>query len=294
MDADIPDLTNLHRQVFYSEGETLTKSQALANHIQKLNSNIEVKVIEQMLTKNNIDSIIKGSSLVVECTDDMMTKYLVNDYCHLNGLPMVYGAIYKYDGYVSLFENTDKNSIHLRDAFPEPDLDVPSCSEIGVMNTIAGIIGLLQANEAIKLVLGVGQKLSGSLLTYNALTNDQLKLKLKKSWNKDMESVYHNTSYHSIHCINVPEISIGDLKEKSNAYHVVSILEDDEHEDIIHGVERMPLSVFSIEKWKTRERPTVFYCMSGKRSSALVERLLERNQTADVFSLSGGVNAVRQ
>jgi adenylyltransferase/sulfurtransferase len=290
VDADIPDLSNLHRQVFYSEGETLTKSQALANHIQKLNSEIEVLVVEDMLTKSNIDSIIKTGSIVVECTDDMMTKYLVNDYCHLKGVTMVYGAIYKFDGYVSLFENENKDSIHLRDAFPEPDLDVPSCSDVGVLNTIAGMIGLLQANEAIKYVLGVGQILSGSLLTYNALTNDQLKLKLKKNWKQDIEVVYKSTSYNSIHCINVPEISYEDLQKNRANFNVISILEDDEHQNIFDSVKRMPFSTFNTRDWNDKNKPTVFYCMSGKRSSVLVEKLISEKDDLSVYSLKGGLN----
>ncbi len=292
VDADIPDLSNLHRQVFYSEGETQTKSQALANHIQKLNSEIEVLVVEEMLTKSNIDSIIMTGTTVIECTDDMMTKYLVNDYCHLNGIPMVYGAIYKFDGYVSLFENKSKDSIQLRDAFPEPDLDVPSCSDVGVLNTIAGMIGLLQANEAIKYVLGIGQPLRGSLLTYNALTNDQFKLKLKKNWKQDMDLVYSSTSYDSVHCLNVPEISYEEIQKNRDVYNVISILEDDEHQDIFDSVKRIPFSSFNIRDWKDNNKPAVFYCMSGRRSSVLVEKIISEKGDLSVFSLKGGLNSV--
>lgn|GEM_PF-75846 len=293
VDSDAPDITNLHRQVFYSERESGTKSQALANHIDKLNSEVEVVVIEQMLTKKNIKSIINNNCIVLECTDDMMTKYLVNDYCHLNGIPMVYGAIYKFDGYVSLFENVSQESIHLRDAFPEPNLEVPSCSDVGVLNTIAGIIGLLQANEAIKYVLEVGQTLSGQLLTYNVLTNDQFKLKLKKNWHQDLESVYSNTSYHSISCINVPEISIEVLRENKVNYNVISILEDEEHESIFDDVVRKPLSIFLTDDFKGVNKPTVFYCMSGKRSSLLVDKLLAGNADLNIYSLKGGLNAAK-
>ena len=231
-------------------------------------------------------------TIVIECTDDMMTKYLVNDYCHLNGIPVVYGAIYKFDGYVSLFENRSKESIHLRDAFPEPDVDVPSCSDVGVLNTIAGMIGLLQANEAIKYVLGIGQPLIGSLLTCNALTNDQLKLKLKKNWKEDIETVYSSTSYDSIHCRNVPEILYEELQKNRAEYNVISILEDNEHQDIFEGVKRMSVSTFNTDKLKDNSKSTVFYCMSGKRSSILVEKIISEKGDLSVFSLKGGLNSV--
>ena len=154
VDGDVPHISNLHRQVFFSENQNqISKSEALADHIINLNSDIKVNAISEMLSNENVEGIIQNADIVLECTDDIITKYLVNDACHLAGIPMVYGAIYKYDGYVSFFENASIESIHLRDIFPEPDLDLLTCSQVGVLNTIAGLIGLLQANEAIKIYL---------------------------------------------------------------------------------------------------------------------------------------------
>ena len=292
IDADIPDITNLHRQVFFSESETGTKAQALANHIDELNPEIEVLIVETMLLKSNIDQVIQDCDLVLECTDDMMTKYLVNDFCHMNNIPMVYGAIYKFDGYVSLFKNIDEKSIHLRDVFPEPDTEVPSCSEVGVLNTIAGIIGLFQANEAIKFILGIGSHLNGTLLTYNALSNDQLKLKLKKNWSGKIQDVYSHESYASLNCLTTPELTYTQLMANPDRYNIVSVLEDNEHHSIHESTKRMPLSSFDFENWKPVDKPTVFYCMSGKRSAFVVDKILSLNSAAEVFSLKGGLGLI--
>ena len=147
VDRDKPHISNLHRQIVFKENETQSKARALGQFISAFNAEVNVAVIEEMLEKKNVSEIIPHSyeGIVVECTDDMVTKYLLNDYCHINKIPLVYGAIHKYEGYVSLFKNESQEDIHLRDIFPEINTEIPNCSEVGVMNTIAGIIGILQA-----------------------------------------------------------------------------------------------------------------------------------------------------
>ncbi len=287
IDGDTPEISNLHRQVIFKENEKSSKSAALKTHITSLNSDIKVLHINEMLSKKNIE-ILKQYDLIIECTDDMMTKYLVNDYCHINRIPMVYGAIYKFEGYVSTFENKSESSIHLRDVFPQPDLTIPSCSEVGVMNSIAGLIGILQANEALKFILKIGKPLIGKLLNYNVLTNEQMKLNLKKTWTTDLVNLYKNESYQLMNCTN-NEISIELFLKNKKAYTLVSILEDDEHQNITESTIRMPLSMLNIYEWEETDTPTVFYCLTGKRSSALVQQLLEDDNELDIYSLTGGL-----
>ncbi len=292
VDGDKVDVTNLHRQVFFQNDEPLSKSKALVNHLKSLNPEISISNIPEFLIKENINSIIQKCDLVLECTDDIMTKYLVNDYCHINSIPMVYGAIYKYEGYVSVFENRNQHSIHLRDVFPEPDVNVPTCSEVGVLNTIAGIIGLLQANEALKFILNIGESLNNKLLTYNALTNEQLTLKLKKSWIPDLQSHYENEPYRSIGCQAIPELTWEHVEQNLDSFELVSILEVHEHKAIVENVKHQPLSEFNINEWQDSNKHQVFYCMSGKRSGLLVNHLLEMHPNAMVFSLKGGLRAI--
>ncbi len=294
VDGDSPDLSNLHRQVFFQTGETATKSRALRNHIAKTNPDVQTIVFEEYLNKSNIEKILTNVDLVIECTDDMMTKYLVNDYCRLNAIPVVYGAIYKFDGYVSLFENRSEESIHLRDIFPIPNLDVPSCSEVGVLPTIAGIMGLLQANEALKYLLNIGESLSGILLSYNALNNSQLKLKLKKSWTGDLQQLYETEQYLGISCKPLPELTWSDLKNRIENYQLISILEDHEHQDISDPVKRIAMSDFLNNDFEieTLDQPTVIYCLSGIRSAQVVRHISNNFTKADVYSLKGGLRSV--
>lgn len=294
IDGDTPELSNLHRQVFFTGNEKESKAEALATHILKTNPDIKVDVVSKMLDKENIATIINDVTLVLECTDDMMCKYLVNDWCHLKNIPLIYGAIFKFEGYISLFKNETENDIHLRDIFPEPDLTIPTCSEVGVMNTIAGLIGMLQANEALKYLLEINENLSGQLLTYNALTNDQLKLKLKKSWVGDVQKLLESETYTISNCKTVPEITIDQIMSKINEYELISILEIDEHQSITDNCKHQPLSTFDIQKWSLGEKPKIYYCMSGKRSATLVHRILEENATANVYSLKGGLMALEK
>ncbi|MFT6337399.1 MAG: adenylyltransferase/sulfurtransferase [Halioglobus sp.] len=289
IDGDIPDVSNLHRQVFFfEEPSQKTKATLLAEHINRLNSGIEVIVFNEMISKSNIAQLLDGSDIVLECTDNIQAKYLVNDFCHLNNITVAYGAIYKYDGYVSLFENIDSYSIHLRDIFPIPNDDIPTCSEVGVLGTLAGLIGILQANEAIKYITKAGDSLIGRLLSYDILTNNQMKLKLKKAWDGDITEVFESSSYSMSLFCDVPEISLASVLENRDKYELISILEDDEHYDIDSQVNRQPFSKFNLDNWEhLSDKMHVFYCMSGIRSTQLVLNLSGNKK--NVFSLKGGL-----
>lgn len=291
VDGDVPDVTNLHRQVFFSTRKVaMTKSRVLAMHILKLNPEVEVNVIPKMITKDTIDDVLSDADVVLECTDNIQTKYMVNDYCNIHKIPMVYGAIHKYDGYVSLFENDNDQSIHLRDIFAEPNDDIPSCSEVGVMGTLAGIIGLMQANEAIKYISGAGECLIGKLLTYNILNNEQMKLRLKKTFDINLNTIFQQSSYIAEQVCEVYEISLEEVQQNRDKFHLVSILEDHEHKDIDSNVLHLPLSQMDIKSWaSTESKPTIFYCMSGVRSGKLVNQILAVDPKSEVLSLAGGL-----
>ncbi|MDF1697496.1 MAG: HesA/MoeB/ThiF family protein [Saprospiraceae bacterium] len=291
VDGDIPHVSNLHRQVFFKTEQTKsTKSEELARHIVELNPEIEVRVVAEMLRKDTMADVLQDANVVLECTDNIQVKYMVNDFCALLHIPMVYGAIHKYDGYVSFFENMDASSIHLRDIFAEPNDDIPSCSEVGVMGTLAGVIGLMQANEAIKYISGAGECLQGVLLTYGILGNDQMKLKLKKTYHEDLQKVYESSTYIAEQVCASYEVTLGEVLQNREVFQVISILEDHEHEAIDNSVDRIPLSTFEVNQWQEEQnKRTVFYCMSGMRSGKLVNEILSVNPTSQVFSLAGGL-----
>lgn len=294
IDGDSPDITNLHRQVLYTtDGPQATKASLLAEHIAKLNPDIRVTVHESMLTKMNISELLAGIDIVLECTDHILTKYLVNDYCHLHRTPMIYGAMYKYDGYASVFENISAESIHLRDIYAQPNTDIPTCSEVGVMGTLAGLIGIMQANEAIKYITGAGSTLVGTYLSYSCLTNEQMKLRLIKTYSDDLELVYSTNSYREESGCSPYELAAETVLADLSKYTVISVLPDEEHVAIADTVLRQPMVTIDYETWQSADdKPVVFYCKSGKRSLQVVERLRRVQGSRAVYSLAGGVQGL--
>ena len=182
VDFDKVDITNLHRQVFYSLDDVdQYKSETLANFIQKRAPFTEVSFSLEALTKTNVIELISQYDIIVDGTDSLPTKYLLNDVCVLEGKPLVYGSLYKFDGYVSTFNLLQKDgsySANLRDAFPEMNTDVPNCEEAGTLNAIVVMIATSQVNEVLKIITGIGKPLANELLIYNVLQNTQLKMKL--------------------------------------------------------------------------------------------------------------------
>ena len=164
IDYDKIDGSNLHRQVFYTLKEVgKSKARSLAKHIENISPFVSVSTHEEPIHKGNIDDQLKEFSIILDCTDSLPTKYLLNDYCVLKNKVLVYGSLYKHDGYIGIF-NVALNqgpSANLRDAFPEmPQKHIPNCSEIGTLNPIVGMIGLMQANEVIKIITGIGKLLT--------------------------------------------------------------------------------------------------------------------------------------
>lgn len=292
IDGDLPSISNLHRQVFYKTGEEQTKSNALKEHLENLNPEIKIEAFSKYLIKENIDELITGVDVVLECSDDIQCKYLVNDFCVIEQIPLIYGAIYQYEGYVSVFSNQNNDDIHLRDIFPVPDDKLPKCADVGVMNTIAGMIGILQANEAIKVITGIGEALIGKMLTYNTLDNRQMILKLKKNFTEDLEELFENNSYSIINC-DVPIISISQYIENSSDYILVSVMPTEEHISISKEVINIPID--KIESHQFNDNKSILcYCRSGRISRIAVEKLLSKNKNLEVFSLDGGYKAYQK
>jgi len=247
-----------------------------------------------MLSKANIENAIDSTNLVLECSDSVLCKYLVNDYCHLENIPLVYGAIHKYEGYLSFFENIDDLSIHLRDIFPEPDLEIQSCSEVGVLNTIAGLIGLLQANEAIKFITQIGNNLNGKLLQYDCLSNEQLNIKLSKNWKDDIEELYEEQEYTEESCLSIPEVEPKVIYDQLNEYRIISILSPSEHISISENTERYDKDLVQNKIENSNAKKTLLYCRTGRQSSLLISQLLKNDPSLKIYNIRGGLMAYQK
>ncbi len=180
VDFDIVDSSNLQRQVIHGTSWVgKPKIQSAKDRILEINPYCQVDLYETRLSAENALSIIEPYDVVVDGTDNFPTRYLVNDACVLAGKPNVYGSIFRFEGQATVFNY--EGGPNYRDLYPEPPPPglVPSCAEGGVLGILPGVIGVIQATETVKIILGVGKTLSGRLLLYNALDLTFRELKLR-------------------------------------------------------------------------------------------------------------------
>lgn len=180
VDFDVVDFSNLQRQVIHGTSWVgKPKIQSAKNRILEINPYCQVDLYETRLSAENALDIFRPYDIVVDGTDNFPTRYLVNDACVLLNKPNVYGSIFRFEGQASVFNYED--GPNYRDLYPEPPPPglVPSCAEGGVLGILPGIIGVIQATETVKIILGVGQTLSGRLLLYNSLNMTFRELKLR-------------------------------------------------------------------------------------------------------------------
>jgi molybdopterin/thiamine biosynthesis adenylyltransferase/rhodanese-related sulfurtransferase/molybdopterin converting factor small subunit len=181
VDFDVVDASNLQRQVLFSTSDVgRSKLAAAKDRLAGLNPNVNIVLHETPLKAENALDIIKDYDLVVDGADNFPTRYLVNDACVLLGKPNVYGSIFRFDGQASVFAT--KGGPCYRCLYPEPPPPglVPSCAEGGVLGVLPGLIGTIQATEAIKLILGAGESLAGRLMLFDALAMSVRTMKLKR------------------------------------------------------------------------------------------------------------------
>jgi sulfur-carrier protein adenylyltransferase/sulfurtransferase len=185
VDFDRVDLSNLQRQLLHDTDDVgRPKVESARERLGGLNPNVDVVVHQTLLSSENAFDVLSGYDVVVDGTDNFPVRYLVNDACQLLGKPLVYGSIYQWEGQASVFLPGPQTPCY-RCLFPEPPPPgtVPSCAEGGVFGVLPGIIGSIQAVEAIKLILGAGESLVGKLLLYDALRNEFTSVKLR--WDPD-------------------------------------------------------------------------------------------------------------
>ncbi|MBL4654485.1 MAG: molybdopterin-synthase adenylyltransferase MoeB, partial [Bacteroidia bacterium] len=176
IDADVVDATNLHRQVLYGKDDIgKPKVEIAKKKLSQLNPFIQINIYQERLDSSNALKIFQDYDLIADGTDNFPTRYLINDACVISDKPFVFGSIFKFEGQVSVFNfknKSGKKGPTYRCLFPEPPSpgSVPNCAEIGVMGVLPGIIGSMQANEVIKIFIGIGDVLNGKLLVYDSLT----------------------------------------------------------------------------------------------------------------------------
>jgi molybdopterin/thiamine biosynthesis adenylyltransferase/rhodanese-related sulfurtransferase len=290
IDADKVDVTNLQRQVLYiTEDEGKSKAETAAKRIQALNPEITIDVHPVWLSKENALNIFSSYDIIVDGSDNFATRYLVNDACVMLGKPLVFGSIFKFEGQVSVFNY--KGGPTYRCLFPEPPAlgEVPNCSEIGVIGVLPGIIGTLQANEVIKIILEKGEVLSGILYMYDALSNDVQKLKVFKD---PIASVVTELGTYEEVCETSPDIDKKTLefwKEKNIIFQLIDVRESHEYAQKNIGGELIPMNTIKDNLDRIREDiPVIIHCQMGGRSRTIVDFLYLKG-FKNIYNLQWGL-----
>ena len=300
VDFDTIDETNLHRQVFYALDDVgKPKAEVLSNFIKKRAPFTEVSFTNKPINKDNVFELISGVDIVVDGTDSLPTKYLLNDACVIKSKPLVYGSLYKFDGYVATFNVLQKEgnySTNLRDAFPEIATDIPNCSTTGTLNAIVGMIATAQVNEVLKLITGIGKPIINELLIYNALQNTQLKMKLKSVFTKDkITKLFEAQTYFDLACSSQNpdwQISPKALKKRIGEQNLELIAVLPNLKLPFKVDKTIPIQQFDATKIEVDYAKTyVMVCQRGFNSYKATEKMKKVYPELNVLNLSGGISS---
>jgi molybdopterin/thiamine biosynthesis adenylyltransferase/rhodanese-related sulfurtransferase len=293
IDNDVIEISNLHRQVIYKTSAVgKSKAEEAKSMISELNPNIKVNAFAEKLSGKNVLLLFEKYDIIVDATDNISIKYLINDACLIADKPMVYGSIFRFQGQVSVFNY--QNGPTYRCLYPDENNNVLNCEDAGVIGASVGIIGLFQANEVLKMILGIGTILSGKILVYNILNNEQQKYDFDKS---DFQHISNAAFEEKYNKSEVEEINFKSILGEINNEKVLFL--DVRNEDELPKISlknqiQIPLKNLEDKIEKLNKNQTIYvFCQSGIRSKTAVE-LLQKNQFKDVKSILGGVLAMKQ
>ncbi|HEY8931489.1 MAG TPA: HesA/MoeB/ThiF family protein [Mucilaginibacter sp.] len=287
VDFDVVSESNLHRQVLYTPADAGQKKVNVAcERLQKQNPGIKLVPHDLRITSQNVMELISRYDIIVDGTDNFETRYLLNDAAVIAGIPLVYGAIYQFEGQVAVWNvnnSTGRKSPNYRDLFPRVDASqIPNCTEGGVIPTLAGIIGCIQANEVIKYITQTGELLAGKMLVFDAQTMQSHIIKIGDSTQTNITRITET--------VTIPTISAEELKEEMNRITLIDVRTEEEREEFNIGGRHIPVTdLLSHVDAIAKNEKIVFYCASGRRSGEAVKIVKSKFPDANVFSLEGGL-----
>ncbi|MDP6908257.1 MAG: HesA/MoeB/ThiF family protein [Flavobacteriales bacterium] len=302
IDGDVVDESNLQRQILFNTADVGKKKvDAARSRLSAMNPDLSIEVYPENLVAENALKIISNYDLVIDGTDNFATRFLVNDACVKLGKPFVYGAIHKFEGQISVFNYKDGPTY--RCLFPEPPSQnqIPNCSEVGVLGVLPGIIGSYQAAEAMKILLGIGEPLSGKLKMINLLSNSEQTIsfakndeQVEKAKNIKLEESYTDSSCAASSSIQ-PE-ALTSWLEEDKQINLLDVREPHEtpklnHSDVIY----IPLGEISERADELpKNKPLVVFCQAGVRSMKAIGILQESGFEQQLINLEGGMAAFHQ
>lgn len=298
MDADTVSISNLHRQLLFSEQEIGRKKVAVASEKMKLlDAEVTIDTYPFALTNQNALSIISGYDLVIDATDNFPAKYMINDACVILGKPFIYGAVSRYEGQLTVF-NLPGNTVNYRNLFPAPPAkaEILSCEEAGVLGVLPGIIGTMQATEAIKIITGLGEPLAGRLYNYDLLQARSYEIILlpgnsttaiDRQTFEQMDYTFTCDEHEEIPEINVAEFNR--LAQQPDVF-VLDVRERHEYPKIDFSDAQIPMSELQVSMADLPEKEICVICHQGIRS-VYAAQLIKEQRNLTVYSLKGGLTA---
>ena len=306
VDFDTVQESNLQRQVLFTVHD-IGKNKAIAatKRLQELNPTITISAYSDKLTSSNAESIITKYSLVIDASDNFPTRYLINDACVLFNKPFVYGSVLEYEGQLAVFNifQNGQFSSNYRDLFPQPPApdSVPDCAQAGVLGVLPGMIGTMQASEAIKLLTGISEVIPNKLLILDSLTLDITHITIRNTQARN--SIKKLIDYEDFcgitekktKSLGMKEITVQELqqlKQSGADFQLIDVREPHEFDICNLEGELIPLADVPNEVGKiSKAKKVVIHCRSGGRSGQAVQWLEKNHQFDNLYNLKGGILA---
>lgn len=310
VDDDRVSFSNLHRQILYTTNNIgKLKTEAAFERLSSMNPEIQINVISERISTKNAINILSKYDLILDCSDNFPTRYLLDDACRILKKPLIFGAIYQYEGQVAVFNVEDNKgfSTNYRDLFPQPPKpeEVPDCNDAGVLGVLPGIIGTLQATEAIKLITGIGEPLINRLMIINVLDYQTaiFEIPAENLADKNIPSSiteFENMNYE-VHCgikqIGIKNISPAEFNSISKlpGTTIIDVREIDEYPKLEIPYLSIPLSQLRENSTQIKHKNVIVVCQSGKRSIVGAQVLQEiLGSDYNISHLEGGIKQLNK
>lgn len=296
VDGDVVDETNLHRQLLYTIKDCgNSKAETARKAILELNPEISVIVFSEFFSSQNTARIVEGYQIIVDCTDAIAVRYLINDVSVAKRIPMVYASIHKFEGQISVFNY--KNGPSYRCLFPEQESlkAVPNCADSGVLGILPNAIGTLQATEVLKIILEIGEILSGKLLIYDALHFQTQIINFSKNPKMIEKGIINGTLILNSKKAEV-DLSPESFFEKCNQSGII-VIDVRELEEIpeFKGKNVIQIPLGELEEYSKKldkNQEIVLFCQTGQRSLAAMN-YLQKSGFVGVFHLGKGIESLK-
>ncbi|HRA71651.1 MAG TPA: HesA/MoeB/ThiF family protein, partial [Flavobacterium sp.] len=304
VDFDIIEMSNLQRQILYTVDDIgQSKAITAAKKLEALNPEIKMESYNVQITNKNALEILENYDLIIDGSDNFATRYLINDACVLLDKPLIYGAVLRFEGQIGVFnlaDETTKSKTNYRDLFQKPpDLaSAISCNEVGVLGVIPGIIGTMQATEALKIITGIGKPLANKIISYNSLENSFYDFEIDTNPTLDFpktkaEFLDYNYNWFCNSNLDVATLSVEEFENlrKQEKITIIDVRENGE----LPFVDEFSFILIPLSEFENRvttiptENTIVFFCKSGQRSLRAIKILKEKFPDCKAYRLAGGI-----